>query len=43
MISVPCRKECLHQAVDASAEGVDGADAVPADAEDVVTETEEGA
>ena len=31
------------QAVDASAEGVDGADAVPADAEDVVTETEEGA
>ena len=31
------------QAVDVSAEGVDGADAVPADAEDVVTETEEGA
>ena len=31
------------QAVDASAEGVDGTDAVPADAEDVVTETEEGA
>ena len=31
------------QAVDASAEGADGTDAVPADAEDVVTETEEGA